>query len=244
MKLKLVAACSTAVLALCGATAASAGSGNNGSQHHAKQKLSVKAHVAKLAMRSGVEVGAVFDAAVAYLKIDKQALFQDLRNGQSLAQIAVAQGKTAGGLVDAVVTAAQAQLDFAVTAGKLDAAKEQALLTKLRASLGSLVTKTASQAAGAITHRPAVTAFLQPVLDYLHLELQTVLDELHSGKTLAQIAAAHGKTADGLTAAIVAAGKTKLDAAVAAGRLSATQEGALVAMLQGASISVVNGAHS
>ena len=133
MNSKLFAAGSIVALALCGAGAAVADSGHKGAVH--KPKLSVKAHVVKVAQDSRVGPGAVFDAAVGYLQIDKQTLFEDLRNGQSLAQIAVAQGKTSDGLIDVVVAAAQAQLDVAVAAGKLDAAKEQTLLAKMRTAL-------------------------------------------------------------------------------------------------------------
>jgi hypothetical protein len=234
VKLKLAAVSSTAALALCGTGAASAG--NPGQ----KQPQSVKAHIATLAQGSRVDAGAVFDAAVAYLQIDKQTLFRNLTNGQSLSRIAVAQGKTADGLVDAVVAAAQTQLDKAVAAGKLSAAKEQALLTKLRSRLGTLVTKSY----GGSASRPSpVTAFLQPLLAYLHLDISTVLNQLRSGKSLAQIAAAQGKTTDGLTSAIVASAKVKLDAAVAAGRLTAAQEAALLAKLQTTAAALSSSAH-
>jgi hypothetical protein len=235
VKLKLVAVCSTAVLALCAIGTAAAG--NPGQ----KQPQTVKAHIATLAQGTGVDVGAVFDAAVAYLQIDKQTLFQKLKSGQSLTQIAVAQGKTADGLVNAVVAAAQTQLDKAVAAGKLSAAKEQALLTKLRTKLGTLVAKSSGSSAS----RPSsVTAFLQPLLAYLHLDISTVLNELRSGKSLAQIAVAQGKTADGLTSAIVASAKVKLDAQVAAGKLTAAQEAALLAKLQTTAAALVSSAHA
>lgn len=236
MKLKLVAVCSTAVLALCGIGAAAAA--NPGQ----KQPQSVKAYIATLAQGSRVDVGAVFDAAVAYLQIDKQTLFRNLKNGQSLAQIAVAQGKTADGLVNAVVAAAQTQLDAAVAAGKLSAAKEQALLTKLRTKLGALVTK--SHGGGSASRPSPVTTFLQPLLGYLQLDISTVLNELRSGKSLAQIAVAHGKTADGLTSVIVASAKAKLDAAVAAGKLTAAQEAALLAKLQTTAAALIATAHA
>jgi hypothetical protein len=249
VKLKLVAVCSTAALVVCGAAAAgnAAALGNPGQ----KQSQSVKAYVAALAQittraqGSRVDVGAVFDAAVAYLQIDKQTLFQKLKNGQSLAQIAVAQGKTADGLVNAVVAAAQTQLDAAVTAGKLSAAKEQALLTKLRTKLGTLATKSAGGSASRPSpSRPSpVTMFLQPLLAYLHLDISTVLNELRSGKSLAQIAVAHGKTADGLVASIVAAAKTPLDAAVVSGHLTAAQEATFVSKLQTTVAALVNRSH-
>jgi hypothetical protein len=236
LKLKLVAIGSA--FALCAAGAAAADSG------HAKRAATVKAHVTLAAQRSHVGAGGLFDAAVAYLQIDKQTLFQGLKSGQSLAQIAVAHGKTADGLIAAVTTAAQTQLDAKVAAGKLDAAKEQTLLTKLRTTLGTLVTKSfGSSTSQGTTHRTPVTMFLQPVLDYLQLDVQTVLTELRSGKSLAQIAVAHGKTADGLVASIVAAAKTPLDAAVVSGHLTAAQEATLVSKLQTTVAALVNRSH-
>jgi hypothetical protein len=236
LKLKLVAIGSA--LALCAAGTAAADSG------HAKRAATVKAHVTLAAQRSHVGAGGLFDAAVAYLQIDKQTLFQGLKSGQSLAQIAVAHGKTADGLVNAVTVAAQTQLDAKVAAGKLDAAKEQTLLAKLRTALGTLVTKSFGGTAGGqgtpTTHRTPVTLFLQPVLDYLHLDIQTVLNELRGGQSLAQIAVAHGKTADGLVASIVASAKTPLDAAVVSGHLTAAQEATLVSKLQTTVAALVN----
>ena len=241
MKLKLVAIGS--VIALCAAGTAAADSG------HAKRASTVKAHVTLAAQRSHVGAGGLFDAATAYLQIDKQTLFQALKSGQSLAQIAVAHGKTADGLVSAVATAAQIQLDARVAAGKLDAAKEQTLLSKLRTALGTLVTKSfgGSGSHGTPSHGATiptpVTMFLQPVLDYLQLDIQTVLNELRSGKSLAQIAVAHGKTSDGLVASIVATVKTPLDAAVVSGHLTAAQEAALVSKLQTTVAALVNRSH-
>lgn len=243
MHLKVVAACSTAALVMGGAAAAGAVPGQTGSTQRTKHPRTVRAHVVKLAQATHVTPRAVFDAAVAYLQIDAQTLFADLKNGQSLAQIAIAQGKTPDGLVNAAVAAAQAQLDAAVAGGTLSAAKEQVLLTKMRTVLAVLVTKSigARTTPGTVAHRTPVSLFYQPVLDYLHLDLATVIDEVRSGKTLAQIAVAHGKTADGLAAAIVATGRARLDAAVAAGKLTPASETALLAKLQASATAIVNG---
>ena len=63
------------------------------------------------------------------------------------------------------------------------------------------------------------------VTGYLGLSTDTIKADLHSGQTLGQIAdATAGKSAAGLVTALVAPLQTKLDAAVAAGRLSAADE--------------------
>jgi polyhydroxyalkanoate synthesis regulator phasin len=69
---------------------------------------------------------------------------------------------------------------------------------------------------------PALHHGLDAAASYLGLTEEQVRTELESGKTLAQVAEAHGKSVDGLVDALVTDFKTKLDAAVKAGRV--TQE--------------------
>jgi hypothetical protein len=232
VNVKLVAAGSAVVLALSGAGAAAAGSGQPGS---AKQAPALEA------------VGSVFNAALAYLKLDRQTLAKDLMDGQSLAQIAVAQGKTSDGLVDTVVPAAKTQLDVAVTAGRLDSAREQMLLTKLRTTLTTLVTKNiaAAKPGGTLRPRP-VTMFLQPLLAYLRLHLLTLPN--HGPIVRGHIVnPPKGKLAgklNGSTAidTIIGRVKLKLDQSVASGRLTPAQAAAFLAKLQAAQ-AALTGSH-
>ena len=77
---------------------------------------------------------------------------------------------------------------------------------------------------------------------YLGLTPAALQADLEAGTTLAQVAAAtSGKSVDGLVAALVAAEKTELDAAVAAGRITAAQEASIVATLQQRVTDLVNG---
>ncbi len=59
--------------------------------------------------------------------------------------------------------------------------------------------------------------------DYLGISETELMTARHSGKSLAQIALEHGKTAAGLEAALVTAFKANLDTTVAAGRLTDVQ---------------------
>jgi hypothetical protein len=62
---------------------------------------------------------------------------------------------------------------------------------------------------------------------YLGTSTDALKDQLKSGKSLAQIAnATPGKSAQGLVDYLVAQAKTKLDAKVAAGKLTSAQENA------------------
>jgi hypothetical protein len=60
---------------------------------------------------------------------------------------------------------------------------------------------------------------------------------------LAQEAQAKGKKVDGLVQALVANAKSKLDAAVKAGKLTQAQEDAITAKLQQRITDLVNGTH-
>ena len=62
------------------------------------------------------------------------------------------------------------------------------------------------------------------VAKYLGLTEAQLVKQLQSGKSLADIAKAQGKTTSGLEQAITAAVKTRLDKAVANKRLTAAQE--------------------
>jgi AraC-like DNA-binding protein len=66
---------------------------------------------------------------------------------------------------------------------------------------------------------------------YLDLTPQQLRTQLRSGKTLAQIAQARGKSVEGLKTALSTAIKTRLDRAVAHGRLSSTREQRILARL-------------
>src|SRR5262245_45209976 len=74
-------------------------------------------------------------AIAACLGLTPAQLREQLRSGKTLAQIAVARGKTVSGLEAAIYADVQAHLDRAVANGRLSAAQEQALLARLKARL-------------------------------------------------------------------------------------------------------------
>jgi hypothetical protein len=92
---------------------------------------------------------------------------------------------------------------------------------------------------GALSHDGRVRIF-RSAADYLGLTPQQLQDELHAGKSLAQIASDQGKSVDGLKQAIVAAVEAKLDKAVAAGRLSAPRAQAFLDRLASRLDTLVN----
>ena len=84
--------------------------------------------------------GALGLAAYSYLGVTSTQLYNDLRSGQTLAQVADAtSGKSAARLVSALVAARREQLAVAVTAGLLTRPHEEAILAKLPGRITALV---------------------------------------------------------------------------------------------------------
>jgi hypothetical protein len=70
-------------------------------------------------------------AAATYLRLTPQQLFTKLQAGKTLAQVAVAQGATVAGLKHAITAAVTAELDAAVSAGRITKTQETMLLKQL-----------------------------------------------------------------------------------------------------------------
>jgi polyhydroxyalkanoate synthesis regulator phasin len=175
-------------------------------------------------VKAGVEV---FGTAVAsYLGLSETELRTQLEAGKTLAQIANAQGKSVSGLKDAIYAEARSNLDQAVADGKLTATDEQTMLADLKSHLDEIVNNS-----GPLRVEGQSGAFrilATDVAAYLGLSEDQLRTQVESGKSLAQIATAQGKSVEGLKAAIVADAKSKLDQAVAAGKITAAQAKAML----------------
>ena len=98
---------------------------------------------------AGARVG-LLQTAADYLGLSVSDLQTDLKAGKSLADEAKAKGKTADGLVQALLAPLKTDLDKRVTAGDLTAAQESAILSRETTHLTDLVnnTNTAKTQAG------------------------------------------------------------------------------------------------
>lgn len=81
-------------------------------------------------------------AAASYLGLTEMQLFNELRSGHSLAQIAKARGKSVSGLQRAITATVKSRLDQAVSAGRVTKAQEQHLLSMLSSRLRDLIIRT------------------------------------------------------------------------------------------------------
>jgi hypothetical protein len=161
-----------------------------------------------------------FTIAAQYIGISVDQLRQELGTTKSLADVAIAHGKTRDGLIAALVTAETANL---------------------QQRIGELVDhKGAPQHGpggehGRFGHGGPGFAFgqgLQAASTYLGISVSDLEAKLRSGQTLAQIATASGKTRDGVVAALVQAETAKIDQAVKDGKLTADMATKIKASLQ------------
>ncbi|MDE3101921.1 MAG: hypothetical protein KGJ98_06740 [Chloroflexota bacterium] len=150
----------------------------------------------------------LFTVAAQYIGISVDQLRTEMGTTQSMADVAVAHGKTRDGLVQALTTAAQQDLSQRIT---------------------SLVDhKGAPQPGKGPGGRPGMGRFfggneLNVASTYLGISTTDLRTKLHSGQSLAQIATAAGKSTDGLIQAIVQDETTKIDQAVSSGKLTSAQ---------------------
>src|SRR5438067_4917585 len=145
------------------------------------------------------EKGSYFTAAATYIGISEAQLRTELGTDKSLADVAIAHGKTRDGLIQALVTASQTSITTLV---------DQKGIGAQRGPGGPGRGVIGDQLSVAATYLGTTTA-----------DLQT---KMQGGQTLAQIAAAtSGKSRDGLIAALTTDVKAKIAAAQAAGTITA-----------------------
>lgn len=86
--------------------------------------------------------GDKLNAAADYLGLSVAALTTKLQSGQSLADVAKAQGKSVDGLKQALIADAKAKLDQAVKDGKLTNAQRDEILAGLESHIDDLINRT------------------------------------------------------------------------------------------------------
>jgi hypothetical protein len=122
----------------------------------------------------------------------------------------------------ALKKAMEDRIDAAVAAGRLTRAQGEELKQRIESGDFPLFGPPAFGPGFGMPH-PFFHG-LDAAASYLGLTEEQLESRLESGKTLAQIAKAEGKSVDGLKAALVEDTKAKLDAAVKAGKLTKADE--------------------
>jgi hypothetical protein len=181
---------------------------------HAHDTPSAAAHKGTRASLAGRTRTAV---AAEYLGLSSAQLRRKLRAGLTLEQIARATpGRSATGLLYALVQARAARLRSAASTGKLSAAALDARVARLRKRIQAQLER--------IPGYPGLAADAR----YLAVSPARLRSQLQSGQSLAQIAdATSGKSAAGLISTRVSDGEAALAALLAAGRVSKSRDSTL-----------------
>ena len=176
--------------------------------------------------------------------ITSEALKTERQSGKTLAQIAVAHGKTAADVVAVVTTALNKAIGDAVSANTLTADQATALKAHVPDLANHLVNDSGPGGPrgrfGDHRHGPGMGhrfggglfgeargKIVTAVATALGITETQLKSELDSGSTLAQIAVKHGKTAADVTKIVTDSATAQIDAAVTAGKLTADQATAL-----------------
>ncbi|MFL5950532.1 MAG: hypothetical protein ACJ74M_02910 [Gaiellaceae bacterium] len=186
-----------------------------------QRKLVIGAATLLVAAGGGVAIAAS-DSSPAQ---ENQAVIDDVAQ-----QLGISSSK----VNDAVKKALTDRVDAAVAAGRITKSEGDALKQRINSGDYPLF--------AAPHHGFGHGGFggLDAAATYLGLTEAQLHTELEGGKTLAQVAQAHGKQVSGLVDAFVADAKKHLDAAVAAGRLTKAQETDMLTGLRGRITNMVN----
>jgi polyhydroxyalkanoate synthesis regulator phasin len=170
-------------------------------------------------------VGLELNAAATAIGITPEQLRTELQ-GKSLAQVAQAHGKTAADVATALKNAAHQRIDAAVTAGKLTADQATQRKTQIDQRIDQQVNQVMPQGGpggpGGFRGRGGFGLELNAAATAVGITPEQLRAEL-PGKSLAQVAQAHGKTAAEVATALKNAAHQRIDAAVTAGQLTADQ---------------------
>jgi hypothetical protein len=228
----LVAAAVVGALGIvAGGAAAFAGSdsGSSGSPRPAARGVSFFAKAVSGPVGPTADCGPVpekplpdpIEVTAAYLGLSTDQLEHELEAGKSLADVATAHGKSVEGLKQALLDAAKTSTDQAVADGDLTADEAQRLLAKLRAGIDDFV-----EGKGGPNIRVEVTKGgpgpdigvvggpFETAADYVGVSADELMQELRAGKSLAEVASAHGKSVSGLKQALIQAMTADIEKAV------------------------------
>src|ERR671933_1133422 len=186
----------------------------------------------KLKVGAGVAAAAAVAGGGAAIAADRLGSSDD---SQAVVNDAAKQpGVTPSALTAALKKALENRVDAAVAAGRLT--KEQGDELKQRIESGDLPLFFGPRG-GPREHFGELDA----AASYLGLTEAQLDEQLDGGNTLAQVAKDRGKSVDGLIQALVDAATKRLDADVAAGRLTKAQEQQILSGLKERITAFVNG---
>ena len=157
-------------------------------------------------------------------------LLDNLKSGETIAQLAQEKGVNVDSLVTDVTAIRAAQLQKAVAAGKLTQEQANQMLTNLHK--GYTTWFTSGKPPEGWQDRAVAEDHAAIIAKNLGMTPDQLKDELKSGTTLDQIAREKGVTLDSLAQAVTDKTSTRLDKEITSGKLTQDQADARLKLLQ------------
>ncbi|HJV45125.1 MAG TPA: hypothetical protein VJ824_05285 [Bacillota bacterium] len=128
------------------------------------------------------------------LNIDSATLQSDLKAGQSLADIAITQGKTEQDVIDLLVGQATKRIDQGVEAGKIPQDKADQMKAKLSDGIKRMVEHKGELFKGHKQMHKGNEGQLKVIASVTGIDLSELKQKLKDGESIAQIAQEHNIT--------------------------------------------------
>src|SRR5262245_647907 len=188
------------------------------------------------------------DAAAEAIGVDTIDLAAALRDGDTIADVALAHDVPVSDVVDAVVTSEQERLERLVDDGMLTRDQAETLTENLRERASDFVNGDLAPfpiVGGPRIRLPGthvnIDGPLADAADAIGIEVFDLLAALGSGDTIADVARAHDVPVSGVVDAVVASMRERLDTGVDRGWLTRRQADALAAELEEHASNLLNG---
>lgn len=157
------------------------------------------------------------------LKMDPQALLNDLKSGKSIMDVASSKHVTEAQLLNQLSAKLKTHLDKAVKSGKLSATKEAEILAKSQSKIKAMVEQKGLPKKDFKRGGHHFTP-LDDVAKAIGIDHKTLIQKLKSGQSIADVAKAKGISETQLLDKLNTQMKAKLDQAVKAGKLTQDKE--------------------
>jgi uncharacterized protein YidB (DUF937 family) len=161
------------------------------------------------------------------LGMTTEELQDALQDGQSVAEVAEAQGVDLDTVVDAVLAEIEERLDTLVENGRLTQEQADERLENARERVTERMNQTRTPGDRNGSDRPDMPppprAHLETMAEALGMTTEELVSELQDGKTVAEVAEAQGVDLDTVVDAVLAEIEERLDTLVEEGRLTQEQ---------------------
>jgi len=179
----------------------------------------------KPGLRGEIADGEMLEDVATYLGVSVDTLKADLKNGQTLVQIAVTQGKTEEELITFIVSKRTDELKTALSDGKITQEQHDDMKDNLEARVKEMVERTdvGKPGFGGRGKGLDFNALDTDIANFIGVTVDDLRTARESGKSLAGIATEHGKTEDALIQFIVSKETANLDSLLKDGKITQIQ---------------------